>query len=43
MEKMDEAGYSVEVVKIGDPIDVVNENEKIFATIPQEVVMKFPA
>ena len=43
MEKMDEAGYSVEVVKIGDPIDVVNENEKIFATIPQEVVMKFPS
>ena len=43
MKQMSESGYYVEGVKIGSPSYTVQEGKETFATISQEVVMRFPA
>lgn len=43
MKQMSESGYYVEGVKIGSPNYTVQEGKETFATISQEVVMRFPA
>ena len=43
MKQMSESGYYVEGVKIGSPSDTVQEGKETFATISQEVVVRFPA